>query len=151
MSKSVNRVRAALEAHGQMDTIQEMPSSTRTAQDAAAACGCTLDQIVKSLIFETPDNLVLLLIAGGNTADTTRIAAQIGQHLSRADPARVRNETGFAIGGVAPLGHLTPVRVLMDPALLTFEIVWAAAGTPRHVFSIAPNALQDLTGAEILL
>ncbi|MFP4239909.1 YbaK/EbsC family protein [Rhodosalinus sp.] len=149
MSKSVKRVRAALEAAGIVPDIREL-GETRTAEQAAAAVGCTLDQIVKSIIFrgETGGHALLFLTAGGNRVDPARAAAVAGEPLGKADAALVRAETGFAIGGVAPIGHLTPVRSWFDPRLLDFEEVWAAGGTPRHVFPIAPRRLLDLTGAE---
>jgi prolyl-tRNA editing enzyme YbaK/EbsC (Cys-tRNA(Pro) deacylase) len=149
MSKSVTRVRAALEAAGIVPDIREL-GETRTAEQAAAAVGCTLDQIVKSIIFrgETGGHALLFLTAGGNRVDPSKAAAAAGEPLGKADAALVRAETGFAIGGVAPLGHLTPVRSWFDPRLLEFDEVWAAAGTPRHVFPIAPRRLLDLTGAE---
>ncbi|MEL6583182.1 MAG: YbaK/EbsC family protein [Pseudomonadota bacterium] len=146
MSKSLKRVRAALADLGLPDTTQEMPDSTRTAEDAARACGCALDQIVKSMVFEREGALVLLLIAGGNQAP----AELGGAPLSRADPQRVRAETGFAIGGVAPIGHLSALPVYLDPRLLEFDLVWAAAGTPRHVFSVNPDMLRTLISAETL-
>mgnify|MGYP006305507257 CR=1 FL=1 len=148
MSKSVKRVRAALEAAGIVPDIREL-GETRTAEQAAAAVGCTLDQIVKSIIFrgETGDHALLFLTAGGNRVDPAKAAAAAGEPLGKADAALVRAETGFAIGGVAPLGHLTPVRSWFDRRLLDFDEVWAAAGTPRHVFPITPRRLLDLTGA----
>lgn len=150
MSKSVKRVRAALEAAGIAPDIREL-GETRTAEQAAAAVGCTLDQIVKSIIFRggTGGHALLFLTAGGSRVDPARAAAAAGEPLGKADAALVRSETGFAIGGVAPLGHLTPVRSWFDPRLLDFEEVWAAAGTPRHVFPIAPRRLLDLTGATL--
>ncbi|MGB0499429.1 MAG: YbaK/EbsC family protein [Rubricella sp.] len=150
MSKSVKRVRAALLDAGLRDTIVEMPSSTRTAADAASACGCELDQIVKSLIFTTQDGRFhLLLVPGGAQAAPGMAATLIGEPIGRADPAEIRTRTGFAIGGVAPIGHLCEVTALMDPRFFDFDTVWAAAGTPRHVFSIAPDALRALTQARV--
>ncbi|MBB5514724.1 prolyl-tRNA editing enzyme YbaK/EbsC (Cys-tRNA(Pro) deacylase) [Rubricella aquisinus] len=150
MSKSVKRVRAALGAADLPDTIQEMPDSTRTAVDAAAACGCTVAQIVKSMIFATEDGaFVLFLTAGDNQVDPAKAAKIIGAPLSRAEPNALRSYTGFAIGGVAPIGHLNPVTCVMDPDLMQHDTVWAAAGTPRHVFSIAPDVLQRITGARV--
>ncbi|MCE8555242.1 YbaK/EbsC family protein [Ruegeria pomeroyi] len=148
MSKSLKRVRAALEA-AQITTEIRETGNARTAKDAAAAVGCALNQIVKSIIFQQRDGdaLALFLTAGGNQVDPDRAAALFGAPLSRADADTVRNKTGFAIGGVAPVGHLSPVASFMDPALVVFPVVWAAAGTPRHVFSIAPAELQRLTGA----
>jgi prolyl-tRNA editing enzyme YbaK/EbsC (Cys-tRNA(Pro) deacylase) len=129
-----------------------MPDSTRTAQDAAAACGCMVGQIVKSLIFQRQDtqDLVLLLIAGDRQADLAQAAVRVGAPLVKADPKDVRARTGFAIGGVAPLGHLTPVETFMDPALLDHPVVWAAAGAPNAVFSVCPKRLHQVIGAQAL-
>lgn len=149
MSKSMKRVQAALEAAGIAGEIREMDASTRTAPEAAAAVGCALDQIVKSIVFrgETSGHVRLFLTAGGNRVCADKAAALAGEPLGRADADLVRAETGFAIGGVAPLGHLAPVPTWLDPRLMTFDTVWAAAGTPRHVFAIAPADLQRVTGA----
>lgn len=151
MSKSLERVRAALSGAGLADEILEMQAETRTAEQAAAAAGCALDQIVKSIIFrgEATGHVVLFLTAGGNRVDPARASAVAGQALGRADADQVRTETGFAIGGVAPIGHLNPVTAFLDPRLLDFATVWAAAGTPRHIFPIAPANLQRLSGARI--
>lgn len=145
-------MREAGETLGLGIEIVTMPASTRTAEDAAAACECEVAQIVKSLIFERHDNqhLVLLLIAGHNRADMDLAARVIGSTLDRADPKKVRSETGFAIGGVAPIGHLCPMEVYMDPDLLGFDIVWAAAGAPNAVFSTTPQKLFEATGAILL-
>ncbi|WP_234854852.1 YbaK/EbsC family protein [Paracoccus everestensis] len=151
MSKSLARVRAALDAAGVDAEILEMPGTTRTAQDAAQAAGCHLDQIAKSIIFrgEATGHAVLFLTAGGNRVDPARAAAVAGQPLGKADAALIRDETGFAIGGVAPVGHLKPVTAFLDPRLLDFDVVWAAAGTPRHVFAISPTVLLAVTGATL--
>lgn len=151
MSKSLARVRTALDRAGLSAEILEMSDGTRTAADAARAAGCTVDQIAKSIIFrgEETGHVVLFLTAGGNRVDPTRATAVAGQPLGKADAALIREETGFAIGGVAPVGHLKPVTAFFDPRLLDFDRVWAAAGTPRHVFAIAPRALLDLTGARV--
>jgi prolyl-tRNA editing enzyme YbaK/EbsC (Cys-tRNA(Pro) deacylase) len=149
MSRSVARVAEALKAAGLDSAIHE-PGPARTAQDAAAACGCALDQIVKSLIFQGESGqLYLFLTAGGNRVDPARAAALAGEPLGRADADTVRDATGFAIGGVAPLGHLTAPRIFADPRLLDFATVWAAAGTPRHVFPAAPRALLAACGATV--
>jgi prolyl-tRNA editing enzyme YbaK/EbsC (Cys-tRNA(Pro) deacylase) len=151
MSKSLARVTSALAAAGLDVRPVEMPSETRTAAQAAAAAGCTLDQIAKSIILQgrSSGRLHLFLAAGGNLVVTERAAALAGEALDRADADTVRRETGFAIGGVAPVGHLTPLPVHADPRLLDFDIVWAAAGTPRHVFAIAPGDLVRITGATV--
>lgn len=151
MSKSLNRVKRALEDAGVAAQVLEIPGETRTAQQAADAAGCALDQIAKSIIFrgEESGHVLLFLTAGGNTVCAGKASALAGQPLGKADAQLIRTETGFAIGGVAPIGHLTPVRGFFDPRLLDFEQVWAAAGTPRHIFAIAPAVLHRITGAEL--
>ncbi|GGL60813.1 YbaK/EbsC family protein [Wenxinia marina] len=150
MSKSLKRVTAALEEAGLTARPVEMSEGTRTADEAAAAVGCELDQIVKSLIFIGHDSgeTHLFLTAGGRQVQADRAEAVAGELLARADAAEVRTRTGFAIGGVAPLGLTGPARVWLDPRLFDFAEVWAAAGTPRHVFPIAPDELARLTGAQ---
>lgn len=148
MSRSLARVRAALEAAGVEAPVREMPDGTRTAREAAETVGCEIDRIAKSLVFRGGSgDCVLLLAAGGRRADPDAAAEALGEVLQRADAAFVRQRTGFAIGGVAPLGHLHPPRALWDPRLDDFPTVWAAAGTPRHVFEIAPATLRKLTRA----
>ncbi|WP_343082081.1 YbaK/EbsC family protein [Ostreiculturibacter nitratireducens] len=151
MSKSIDRVKTALEAAGITAEVLEMGAETRTAEQAAAAAGCALDQIVKSIIFrgETSGHVILFLTAGGNRVDPARASAVAGQPLGKADANLVRAETGFAIGGVAPVGHLTRIRAFLDPRLMEFDHVWAAAGTPRHIFAISPADLLRITGAEL--
>lgn len=151
MSKSVERVRAALAAAGVAVDLHEMAAETRTAQMAADAVGCALDQIAKSILFEgtATGRLVLFVTAGGNQVDPARASALAGEVLGRAEARRVREVTGFAIGGVSPVGHLTPLPVWMDPRLTAFPLVWAAAGTPRHLFGIAPQMLATITGATV--
>ena len=150
MSKSLKRVRAALDSAGLTPDIRQTDGS-RTAEDAAAAVGCSVDQIVKSLVFEgeTSREIVLFLTSGGNRVDADKAARLAGEPLSRADADLVRARTGFAIGGVAPVGHLQPVRCFMDAALLGFGTIWAAAGTPTHVFAISPAALQHISSAQV--
>lgn len=151
MSKSLRRVRTALEASGVAFAVQEMQAETRTAPQAALAVGCALDQIVKSLLFcgQNSGRLALFLVAGGNQLSEAKAALALQEPLSRADAPMVRAITGFAIGGVAPIGHLTELPVFMDPALMAFDTVWAAAGTPNHVFSIAPPALLQISKARL--
>lgn len=150
MSKSVARVARALEAAGLPNTITE-PGEARTAELAAAACGCALDQIVKSILFagQTSGALYLFLTAGGNRICAEKASALVGEALGRADATQVRATTGFAIGGVAPIGHLTAPKTWADPRLLEFDLVFAAAGTPRHVFSIAPRVLISAAHATV--
>lgn len=150
MSKSLKRVQAALEEAGLQADIREMQDSTRTAEDAARAVGCEVDQIAKSIIFRGEDSghVVLFLTAGGNKVDAAKATAVAGQPLGKADAELIRTETGFAIGGVAPIGHLTQISTYFDPRLAEFDEVWAAAGTPRHVFAISPDDLLRVTGAK---
>jgi len=141
MSKSLARVAKALEEAGLKAEIIA-PGPSRTAEDAARACGCDLDQIAKSLIFQGESGRIyLFLTAGGNRLDAAKAAALAGEALNRADAATVRSVTGFAIGGVAPLGHLTAPVIFADPRLRDFAQVFAAAGTPNHVFAVEPGAL----------
>lgn len=151
MSKSLKRVRGALEAAGLSAEILEMDESTRTAEDAARAAGCEIDQIVKSVIFrgDSDGHVVLFLTAGGNRVDAGKASAVAGTPLGKADAKLIRAETGFAIGGVSPIGHVNPVRAFMDPRLLEFEVVWAAAGTPRHIFAADPTEIQRISGAQV--
>lgn len=149
MSKSVTRVQEAARQLGLDITIQHMPDSTRTAGEAASACGCDVAQIVKSLIFEGSDSreLKLLLVSGANMVDLEKAAGQIGEPLVRADAKRIRDQTGFAIGGVSPIGHLTPVDTFIDTDLLSHSEIWAAAGAPNAVFAIDPRRLVEMTAA----
>ncbi len=151
MSKSLKRVTRALAEAGLDVTPLEMSDLTRTAQQAAEAVGCALDQIAKSIIFggETSGEAILFVTAGGNRVDAAKAAACAGEPLGKADAALIRAQTGFAIGGVSPVGHLNPIRAFYDPRLSDFDVVYAAAGTPRHVFPIAPADLLRISGAEL--
>ncbi|PIE12719.1 MAG: aminoacyl-tRNA deacylase [Rhodobacterales bacterium] len=148
MSKSVTRVRTALEG---VSSILLETGEARTAQMAADELGVDVDQIAKSIIFRGEDSgeAILFIIAGGNQVDSTKAAALAGEPLGKADARLVREQTGFAIGGVSPVGHLTPIRAFLDPRLKEFSLVWAAAGTPRHVFSVAPEDLVRISGAQV--
>ena len=149
---STERVMRAASAAGLAVEIRLMPESTRTAEEAARACGCSVGQIVKSLVFQRVDTsaLVLLLIAGDRMADLSSVAREVGADLVRADPKRVRRETGFAIGGVAPIGHLAILPVFMDASLLEHDNVWAAAGAPNAVFRVDPKQLREAAAATVL-
>ena len=145
---SVERVRAALLAAGHADTVRSFPEGTRSAAEAAAAVGCAVAQIAKSIIFRG-DRPVLVIASGANRVDMAKVAAATMFHVKRADGGWVRDMTGFAIGGVAPIGHLTPPVVLVDEDLLRFETVWAAAGSPMHVFATTPRELLRLSGGKL--
>ncbi len=151
MSKSLKRVRATLAAAGVETDVLEMPGETRTAADAAREAGCEIDQIAKSIIFrgETTGNPVLFITAGGNQVDADKASALAGEPLGRADAAFVREKTGFAIGGVAPIAHKTAPLAFFDPRLLDFATVYGAAGTPRHIFPILSEKLLKLSGATL--
>ena len=151
MSQSLKRVQAALQAAGVQAEILGFEQDTRTAAQAAGMAGCALDQIVKSIVFrgETSGHVALFLTAGGNQVSPDKASAVAGEALGKADAALIRAETGFAIGGVSPVGHLSPVRAFLDPRLMTFAWIWAAAGTPRHIFAISPTDLVRITGAEV--
>lgn len=150
MSKSLKRVRAALESAKIETEIIETPLA-RTAADAATAIGCEIDQIAKSIIFrgERSSKAILFLTAGGNSVDTRRAAVLAGEPLCKADAALVRAQTGFTIGGVAPVGHINQIASFADPKLLKFSVVWAAAGTPHHVFCVSPADLMRLSRSQV--
>lgn len=143
---SVERVRAALREAGHADTVAAFPDGTRSAAEAAAAVGCDVAQIAKSIVFRAGTRPVLVIASGANRVDTAKVAAAAGVTVKRADGSWVRDVTGFAIGGVAPLGHLTPPIVLLDEDLFRHDRVWAAAGSPMHVFETTPEALLRLSG-----
>ena len=151
MASSVDRVRHALAEAGVEAQIVRMDASTRTAEDAASACGCEVRQIVKSLIFKGRESgeLVLLLVPGDVRVDLDAAASAVGEALDRADCKEVRAITGFAIGGVAPIGHVTPVRTLLDGRLSEHDPLWAAAGAPNAVFRTDRAMLLNLTDATL--
>lgn len=146
---SVARVRAALAATGHPDTIIEFPAGTRTAAAAAAAVGCTVAQIAKSIVFRAEGRAAVIITSGANRVDAAKAAAALGVKLARADADWVRATTGFAIGGVAPVGHISPPLLLLDVDLLALDPIWAAAGSPSHVFQTTPDALRRITGAPV--
>lgn len=150
---SMERVARDAERLGLAIELRVMDQSTRTAEDAAAACGCAVGQIVKSLVFENADTgaLVLLLVSGDHNADLDYISKEYGLKLKRCDGRRVRDETGFAIGGVAPLGHKAPVATYMDESLLDYDSVWAAAGRPDSVFRVDPKALAEAVKPQVIV
>lgn len=149
MSESVDRVRAALLTAGHADTITAFPEGTRTAQDAANAVGCAVAQIAKSIVLRAGERVVLVIASGANRVDTKKIAALIGQPVKPADGRWVRDVTGFAIGGVSPVGHTAGQRIFIDEDLMALDPIWAAAGTPQHVFRTSPAELVRMTGGEV--
>ena len=144
------RVVDAAAAAGLPIEVQRFPEGTRTAADAARAVGCDVAQIVKSLVFMADGEPVLALVSGADRLDPQLLATVIGASvLRRADGDEARAATGFAIGGVPPIGHARPITVLIDEHLLTHDVVWAAAGLPDAVFRVSPHALQAAAGARI--
>jgi Cys-tRNA(Pro) deacylase len=149
--RSVDRVREYFSQHGLEIEVKELPQSARTAQMAADAVGTTLGSIVKSLIFiRDDDRTVLALVAGDQRADTAKIASRLDAAAVRmANGEQVRARTGYAIGGVPPVGHPAPLETLIDRTLLRFEKVWAAAGAPNAVFEIETQRLLELTRGRV--
>jgi prolyl-tRNA editing enzyme YbaK/EbsC (Cys-tRNA(Pro) deacylase) len=149
LPEASRRVAAAAEALGLALDIKLHEVPTRTAEEAAAACACDVAQIVKSLVFrgKTSGKPYLLLVSGANRVNERGVAAHLGEKLERPDAAFVREATGYAIGGIPPLGHTAPLATYLDENLLAFPTVWAAAGTPNTVFEIAPAALAQAVGA----
>lgn len=151
MAGSVDRVAAAAAGRGLAIDIRRMDGSTRTAEEAARQCGCPVGEIVKSLIFrgENSGDLYLFLLGGDATLDLDAAAGLAGEPLARADPRHVRDVTGFAIGGVAPIGHKSPIAAFADERLLQSRRVWAAAGAPDAVFPADPAWLVEAAGARV--
>jgi len=152
MSQATERVARAWAARGVEIQVQTFPASTRTAQEAAAALGCEVAQIAKSLVFRCArsDAPLLVIASGPNRVDEARLGAELGLALVKADAEFVRASTGHAIGGVPPLSDSAPIRTVIDETLLALETIWAAAGTPRAVFAITPAELVRVTGGEVL-
>ena len=147
---NVERVVADARRLGLDIDVVEYPDGTRTAVDAAAAVGCDVAQIVKSLVFELDGEPCLALVAGDRRLDPARLAEALGgDRVGRADADAVRAATGFPIGGVPPIAHATQLPVALDRSLLDHELVWAAAGTPRHVFAVRPSALFEAVGGTV--
>lgn len=130
--------------------VVEFEQPTRTSAEAAAAIGCSVAEIAKSIVFRGRDSgqAVVVVASGGNRVSETKVAASVDEALARADADFVRASTGYAIGGVAPIGHAQAVKLLLDEDLRRFDVVWAAAGTPFSVFPVSPDQLRRLTGAE---
>jgi len=150
LKPSAQRVQDLLRSLGSQAAVVEMPDSTRTAGDAAAACGCTVAQIAKSLLFRAKDSgrPVLVVASGVNWVDEKAVGRLIGEKIGRADADFVRETTGFAIGGVPPIGHATAPVVVLDEDLFALDPIWCAAGTPNAVFSTTATELERLTGGQ---
>ncbi|WP_242338482.1 MULTISPECIES: YbaK/EbsC family protein [Anaeromyxobacter] len=151
LKPSAQRVQDALRGAGFANTVIELPDSARTAAEAAAAVGCDVGQIVKSLLFEAKPSgrAVLVAASGSHRVDEQAVSAVIGERIARASADFVRERTGFAIGGVPPIGHAQPLLAVVDEALLAYERIWAAAGHPHAVFELTPAELVRMTGGRV--
>ena len=143
------RFLAGAEAVGITPEISRFPDGTRTAEQAAAAVGCELGQIVKSLVFLCDGQPVLALTSGANRVDTGRLGELLGGEITRADADGVREATGYAIGGTPPFGHTRLLRTVVDASLLQYDNVWAAAGTPETVFEVSSVDLVRITSGTV--
>ena len=152
LSPSAQKVQDALSTLGLSLQVVELPGSTRTAVEAAQAVGCQVGQIVKSLVFKTKrsEKPVLVIASGQNRVDEKKIEALIGEPLGKADAEFVRQQTGFVIGGVPPVGHTTRLQTYIDEDLLQYQEIWAAAGTPHAVFCLTPRDLVKMTGGAVV-
>lgn len=151
LSKNAKRVQTALAGFGLDLVVVEFPESTRTAQDAANAIGCQVEQIVKSLVFQRQPSgkPVLIAASGGNRVNEKRIKEILGEKIVRAEAEFVREVTGFPIGGVPPVGHTQPIETIIDEDLMQYDEIWAAAGTPNAVFRLSPPELAQITGGKV--
>jgi prolyl-tRNA editing enzyme YbaK/EbsC (Cys-tRNA(Pro) deacylase) len=152
LPRSARRVQDWLTAANSAAQVVEFPGTTRTAAEAAQACSCEIGQIAKSLVFVCEDGAppVLVIASGINRVDETKLGDQLGSKLRRADADAVRKLTGYAIGGVPPVAHENKLRVVLDQDLGRYEVIWAAAGTPRSVFRTTFGELRALTSGQVL-
>ncbi|NMB97283.1 MAG: YbaK/EbsC family protein [Clostridiaceae bacterium] len=152
LKKSAERVQKILNELGFELNVVEFPNSTRTAQEAANAIGCTVGQIAKSLIFKgkSSQKPILIIASGSNRVNEKSIKEHIGENLKKADAEFVLEHTGFAIGGIPPVGHTTPITTFIDEDLMQYNEIWAAAGTPNAVFKLTPKILVEITKGSII-
>ena len=152
LKPSAQRVQDALYAGGFANQVIELADSTRTSAEAAAAVGCEIEQIAKSLVFAGKQSgaAILVIASGGNRVDEKKVSALLGEKITRADAEFVRVQSGFVIGGVPPIAHARPLRTLIDADLLTYAEIWAAAGHPNAVFRLTPAELVQMTGGAIV-
>jgi prolyl-tRNA editing enzyme YbaK/EbsC (Cys-tRNA(Pro) deacylase) len=152
LKKSAEKVQSVLNEFGFELNVIELSDSTRTAQEAANTIGCTISQIAKSLIFQgkTTKNPILIIASGINRINEKAIKEYIGEKLGKADADFVLEHTGFAIGGIPPIGHKNPINTFIDEDLMQYEEIWAAAGTPNAVFKLTPKILAEITKGNII-
>lgn len=152
LSPSVQKVQDALKALGLPNDVMELQSTTRTSAEAAQAVGCSVEQIAKSIVFRATqtDKPILVIASGSNRVNEKRIESFISEPLGKADADYVRKHTGFVIGGVPPIGHLEKIEIFIDEDLLTYQEIWAAAGSPHAVFKLTPSDLVKMTGGRVV-
>ena len=152
LSPSAQKVQQALNAFGLPLHVLELPASTRSAVEAAQAIGCRVEQIAKSLIFRSSlsGRPVLVIASGPNRVNEMKIGELLGEPIGKADADFVRQRTGFAIGGVPPVGHAEPLETFIDEDLLKLDEIWAAAGTPNAVFRLTPLDLVNITSGRVV-
>ncbi|MDA8016436.1 MAG: YbaK/EbsC family protein [Thermoanaerobaculia bacterium] len=152
LKSSAQRVQAALHDAGVDLRVVQLPTSTRSASEAAQAIGCRLEQIAKSLVFRRGDtgDAVLVVASGPNRVDENKLGTALGWQLELAKASFVKKTTGYAIGGVPPLGHETALTTIVDPHLMTLDSIWAAAGTPHAVFQLTPTDLLRITSGQVV-
>jgi prolyl-tRNA editing enzyme YbaK/EbsC (Cys-tRNA(Pro) deacylase) len=152
LSSSAQRVQSALNEHNLELRVVELPGSTRTSQEAADTIGCEVSQIAKSIIFrgkesETP---ILVIASGENRVSERKLKSIVGEKVEKPDAGFVLEETGYAIGGIPPVGHKNDIVTYIDEDLMDHKVIWAAAGTPNAVFSLTPQELLEITNGEII-
>ncbi len=152
LKPSAQKVQQALQAHNLSCEVVQMTDTTRSASDAARAVGCQVGQIVKSLIFEGQQSHQPILVAasGANRVNEGAIEQSVSEPIKMAKPDYVRQMTGFAIGGVPPVGHDRPLKIFIDKDLLQYDEIWAAAGTPHAVFKLTPDDLKTITAGTVI-
>ena len=152
LKSSAQKVQAALQGYGLTCEVVQMQDTTRSAEDAARAVGCEVGQIVKSLVFEGKESHqpVLVVTSGANRVNEKAVGQKLAESIKMANPEFVREMTGFAIGGVPPVGHRHALKIFIDEDLLQYEEIWAAAGTPHAVFKLTPEELKRITSGEVI-
>lgn len=152
LSAAAQRVQDALNALGVACQVVELPESTHSAAEAAQAIGCRVEQIAKSLVFRgrSTNQPILAIVSGGNRVDEEKLAVLVAEPVAKANADYVRQRTGYAIGGVPPVGHVQSLTCVVDEDLLQYEQIWAAAGTPRAVFRLTPADLQRITDGRVV-
>lgn len=149
---SVEKVKETLSDIGIDTEIVTFDQSTRSSQEAADAIGCSVSQIAKSLLFRGKKTLtpIMVIASGSNMVDTKKIKVFMNENIGRADADFVKENTGYTIGGVPPVGHIKPIRIFIDEDLIQYDIIWAAAGSPHSVFKLTPDDLVKITNGDVV-